>query len=137
MLKVRDHATLFRVSGFVRTVSHELGYGTLNGCNVQWRVTDPQKYGTTDHLYPVFGVRHYAMGPVNKAQLQIADVLWMNTPALTLAEFQSKQLTVCFLISQRGSVNRFQVWDGLEMLTETASLETAIDCYNAIQLQPL
>ena len=77
------------------------------------------------------------MGSVNKAQLQIADVLWINTPALTLAEYQSKQLTVYFVISQRGSVNRFQVWDGLEMLIETASLETAIDYYNAIQLQPL
>jgi hypothetical protein len=77
------------------------------------------------------------MRSVNKAELQIADVLWMNTPAVTLAEYQTKQLTVYFIISQRGSVNRFQVWDGLEMLIETVSLETAVDYYNAIQLQSL
>jgi hypothetical protein len=64
--------------------------------------------------------------------VQIADLLWLNTPAVTLAQFQNKQLSVYFVISQSGSVSRFQVWDGVEMLTETVSLDAAVDHYNAI-----
>ena len=70
------------------------------------------------------------MKSINKQRLQIADVLWMSTPAVTLAEYQSKQLTVYFIVSANGSSNRFQVWEGIEMLVETASLDIAVDRYN-------
>jgi hypothetical protein len=67
---------------------------------------------------------------VNKAHLQLSDVVWIHTTPIVLAQYQTKQLTAYFIISQTASVNRFQVWDGLEMLVETKSLETAINCYN-------
>jgi hypothetical protein len=72
------------------------------------------------------------MRSVHKEQLQIGDVLWTNTPAVTVAQYQNKQLTVYFVISQASSVNRFQVWDGLEMKIETESLATAVNYYNTI-----
>ena len=72
------------------------------------------------------------MKRLNKAQLQLLDVVWTHTTPIVLAQYQTKQLTVYFVISQTASENRFQVWDGLEMLLETKSLETAVQYYNGL-----
>jgi hypothetical protein len=75
------------------------------------------------------------MKPVKKSQLQLSDVVWTHTTPIVLAHYQNKQLTAYFVISQTASVNRFQVWDGLEMVIETKALVTAIHYYNSIGIE--
>jgi hypothetical protein len=72
------------------------------------------------------------MSPVNKAQLQLSNLVWTRTTPIVLAQHGTKQLTAYFVISQIASQNRFQVWDGLEMLIETKSLEAAVRYYNGV-----
>jgi hypothetical protein len=73
-----------------------------------------------------------SMKPVDRGRSRSAGALWTKTPPFVLAQEQSKQLTAYFAISPTGSVNRFQVWDGIEMLFETASLETAMSYYDRV-----
>lgn len=73
-----------------------------------------------------------SMKPVDKGRSRSAGELWTKTPPFVLAQDQSKQLTAYFAISPSRSVNRFQVWNGIEMLFETASLETAMSYYDCV-----
>ena len=73
-----------------------------------------------------------SMKPMNNGHSRSAGALWTKTPPFVLAQDQSKQLTAYLAISPTGSVNRFQVWDGIEMLVETASLETAMRYYDRV-----
>jgi len=73
------------------------------------------------------------MKPIDKKKLQAEDLLWIKTEPVTIAQHEQKLLTVYFIFHKNSTANRFQVWNGLELLLETASLEAALKSYNVIE----